>query len=74
LGDVVLVVYDAADVGAEEGEPRASETFATKLKRLWEAAGLSQAELPQRAGMHRCGMAKLEQGVRGPGWATRRRW
>jgi transcriptional regulator with XRE-family HTH domain len=45
-------------------------TFAQKLKRLREAAGLSQPQLAERAGMNRFGIAKLEQGVREPTWAT----
>jgi transcriptional regulator with XRE-family HTH domain len=40
------------------------------LKELREAAGLSQAELAKRAGMHRFGVSKLEQGLRGPSWST----
>jgi transcriptional regulator with XRE-family HTH domain len=45
-------------------------TFAARLRRLREAAGLSQADLADRAGMHRFGVAKLEQGLREPAWAT----
>jgi transcriptional regulator with XRE-family HTH domain len=45
-------------------------TFAQRLKHLREAAGFSQPELARRAGMNRFGVAKLEQGVREPGWAT----
>jgi transcriptional regulator with XRE-family HTH domain len=48
----------------------AGGTFAVKLKRLREAAGLSQPELAARAGMNQYGVAKLEQGVREPSWAT----
>jgi transcriptional regulator with XRE-family HTH domain len=44
--------------------------FASKLKQLREAAGLSQADLAERAGMNVFGVAKLEQGVREPTWAT----
>src|SRR5262245_15440771 len=44
--------------------------FASRLKSLREQAGLSQAELAQCAGMNRFGIAKLEQGVREPSWAT----
>jgi len=44
--------------------------FAARLKTLREWAGMSQAELAERAGMNRFGVAKLEQGVRGPSWAT----
>ncbi len=45
-------------------------TFAARLKELRKAAGLSQAELAELAGMHRFGVAKLEQGIREPSWAT----
>jgi transcriptional regulator with XRE-family HTH domain len=47
-----------------------TETFAEKLKRLRESAGLSQPQLAALAGMNRFGVAKLEQGVREPSWAT----
>jgi transcriptional regulator with XRE-family HTH domain len=40
------------------------------LRQLREAAGLSQAELAERAGMHRFGVAKIERGERVPGWDT----
>jgi transcriptional regulator with XRE-family HTH domain len=46
------------------------ETFAAKLKRLREAADLTQAQLAERAGMNPFGIAKLEQGTREPTWAT----
>jgi transcriptional regulator with XRE-family HTH domain len=46
------------------------EGFAFHLKRLRGAAGLSQAELAERAGLHRMGLAKLEQGTREPSWGT----
>src|SRR5262245_12365043 len=55
-------------------EPRArtmgGDSFASRLKRLREAAGLTQGELAERAGMNQFGIAKLEQGVREPTWAT----
>jgi transcriptional regulator with XRE-family HTH domain len=44
--------------------------FAAALKRLREERGLSQAALAEAAGMNVFGVAKLEQGVREPGWAT----
>jgi transcriptional regulator with XRE-family HTH domain len=44
--------------------------FAAALKRLREESGLSQAALAEKAGMNVFGVAKLEQGVREPGWAT----
>jgi transcriptional regulator with XRE-family HTH domain len=45
-------------------------TFAQRLKELRAAAGLSQAQLAQRAGLNPFGVAKLEQGVREPAFAT----
>ena len=45
-------------------------SFAGRLKELREQSGLSQAELAEAAGMNRFGVAKLEQGVREPSWAT----
>jgi transcriptional regulator with XRE-family HTH domain len=44
--------------------------FAARLKRLREAAGLTQQGLAERAGMHTLGVAKLEQAIREPSWAT----
>jgi putative transcriptional regulator len=53
------------------GAHQAEDTgFAAKLRAIREAAGVSQAELADRAGLNRFGVAKLEQGVREPGWAT----
>ena len=46
------------------------ETFAEKLKRLREEAGLSQAALAEKTGMNLSTIAKIEQGLREPGWAT----
>lgn len=40
------------------------------MRELRTAAGLSQPELAERAGMNRFGVAKLEQGVREPSWST----
>ena len=44
--------------------------FARRLKELREAAGLTQQQLGERAGMHKLSVAKLEQGLREPSWAT----
>jgi transcriptional regulator with XRE-family HTH domain len=44
--------------------------FAEKLRHLREAAGLTQTQLAEKAGMHRQGIAKLERGEREPTWAT----
>jgi transcriptional regulator with XRE-family HTH domain len=40
------------------------------LKELREAQGWSQAQLAGYAGLHRFAIAKLEQGLREPTWAT----
>ncbi len=45
-------------------------TFAERLRELREKSGLSQAELANRAGLHRFGVSKLELGLREPTWAT----
>jgi len=39
-------------------------------KGLRESTGITQQELADRAGMHKLGVAKLEQGLREPTWAT----
>lgn len=44
--------------------------FAAKLRALREAAGLTQAQLAERSGMNQFGVAKLEQGLREPSWAS----
>jgi transcriptional regulator with XRE-family HTH domain len=46
------------------------QSFADRLKQLREAAGLTQPQLAERAGMNQFGIAKLEQGVRHPTWET----
>lgn len=46
------------------------QTFARRLKQLREAASLTQQQLAERAGLNQYGVAKLEQGVREPGWST----
>jgi transcriptional regulator with XRE-family HTH domain len=44
--------------------------FGQRLRELRERAGLTQAQLAERAGMHRQGVAKLELGEREPSWST----
>jgi transcriptional regulator with XRE-family HTH domain len=45
--------------------------FAGRLRELRKAAGLTQGELAERAGMHRHGITKLELGERQhPSWDT----
>jgi len=52
------------------GKKQRGTGFAAALKRLREEAGLSQAALAERAGMNVFGIAKIEQGLREPGWVT----
>lgn len=49
---------------------KASTGFAQRLKELREAAGMTQQALADKAGLHRFGLAKLEQGVAEPHWPT----
>jgi transcriptional regulator with XRE-family HTH domain len=44
--------------------------FGARLRELRTAAGLTQAQLAERAEMHLHGVTKLEQGHREPSWAT----
>lgn len=44
--------------------------FGAVLRRLRVAAGLSQSQLADRAGMALGGVTKLEQGEREPAWRT----
>lgn len=44
--------------------------FASRLRELREAAGLTQPQLAERAGMTRDGISHLEQGRRKPSWET----
>jgi transcriptional regulator with XRE-family HTH domain len=44
--------------------------FARRLRQLRDAAGLTQAQLAEKAGLHRQGVAKLETGEREPAWGT----
>ena len=46
------------------------QSFGSRLKELRESRGLSQAQLAERAGLHRFGVAKIEQGLREPSWST----
>jgi transcriptional regulator with XRE-family HTH domain len=44
--------------------------FASRLSELRGKAGLTQQQLAERAGIHKLTVAKLEQGIREPTWAT----
>jgi transcriptional regulator with XRE-family HTH domain len=47
-----------------------STGFAARLKTLREIAGLTQDELAEKAGLYKFSIAKIEQGIREPTWAT----
>jgi transcriptional regulator with XRE-family HTH domain len=47
-----------------------AEHFAGRLRELREAAGLTQPQLAERAGLSKAGVADLEQGRREPSWKT----
>ncbi|OAI51859.1 hypothetical protein AYO44_16870 [Planctomycetaceae bacterium SCGC AG-212-F19] len=47
-----------------------TQAFAARLRELREAAGLTQAQLAERAGLHIHGLTKLEHGDRKPAWET----
>jgi transcriptional regulator with XRE-family HTH domain len=44
--------------------------FGAKLKAVREAAGLTQDQLAEKAGLYKFSIAKIEQGVREPTWST----
>lgn len=50
--------------------PRPSHRFAANLRRLREAAGLTQEELSFRAAIHRTQISLLENGARLPRFET----
>jgi len=47
-----------------------AKRFGPRLRWLRENAGLTQAELAERAGLHSQGVVKLERGEREPAWST----
>lgn len=47
-----------------------SEHFAFRLRELRKAAGLTQPELAERAGVSAKAIANLEQGIREPAWSS----
>ncbi|HJT79461.1 MAG TPA: helix-turn-helix transcriptional regulator, partial [Gemmataceae bacterium] len=51
-------------------KPERPTGFGGQLKRLREAAGLTQGQLGERAGYHGFTVAKLEQGLQEPTWPT----
>lgn len=48
----------------------AKQPFGPRLRVLREAAGLTQAQLAEGAGLHPQAVVKLERGEREPAWAT----
>jgi transcriptional regulator with XRE-family HTH domain len=50
--------------------PERPTGFAQRLRELREAAGLTQQQLAERAGLYQFSVAKLEQGVQEPTWPT----
>ena len=53
-----------------ETRPAPTPPFAGRLKSLRAAAGLTQADLAERAGLHVGAVFKIEQGRREPAWTT----
>lgn len=51
-------------------EKRRETAFGARLRALREAAGLTQAELAEQAGMLSSVLARLERGEREPQWST----
>jgi transcriptional regulator with XRE-family HTH domain len=51
-------------------KPERPTGFGGQLRRLREAAGLTQGQLGERAGYHGFTVAKLEQGLQEPTWPT----
>jgi transcriptional regulator with XRE-family HTH domain len=49
---------------------KAAADFGNRLRELREAAGLTQGQLAERAGLHIQGVVKLERGEREPAWST----
>jgi transcriptional regulator with XRE-family HTH domain len=47
-----------------------ADRFGARLRALREAAGLTQAQLAEKAGLHAQGVVKLERGERKPAWET----
>jgi transcriptional regulator with XRE-family HTH domain len=47
-----------------------SNSFGQKLKAMRTAAGLTQGELAEKAGMSKAGIADLEQGRNSPSWVS----
>ena len=42
----------------------------TNIREVRTKLGLTQAQLAEKAGMHKLGVAKLEQNLREPAWST----
>lgn len=66
--DVVRTLMDKTWTGTEW-----VDDFTLLLRELRNAAGLTQAQLAEKAGLSSQAIAALEQGTRGPTWDTVRR-
>jgi transcriptional regulator with XRE-family HTH domain len=56
---------------SEEGGRMNGDWFGDRLKELREAAGLTQTQLAERAGLTKATVSRLEQGLRKePSWQT----
>jgi DNA-binding XRE family transcriptional regulator len=66
--DVVRTLFDKTWTGTQW-----VDDFTLRLRTLREAAGLTQAQLAEKAGLSVQAIAALEQGTRGPTWDTVRR-
>lgn len=64
LPGVVLSAY-IEDMTTSKKPP-----FADRLRELRDKAGLTQAQLAERAGLHLSAVTRFEQGLREPSWST----
>ena len=69
-----VLVYNESTAGLQKcsvgGYNESMKQFAKKLKAVREAKGMTQQQVADAAGIHRLSVAKLEQGVHEPTWAT----
>jgi DNA-binding XRE family transcriptional regulator len=62
--------FQGRKTGGRHGEEGAGDGLRGGVETITGGGGLSQAALVERAGMNVFGVAKIEQGLREPGWAT----
>jgi transcriptional regulator with XRE-family HTH domain len=53
-----------------QGVLMSAERFSARLRELRVAAGLTQEQLAEKAGVKRDAVARWEQGTREPGWSS----